>query len=98
MVDAFSGIGGFSLALGPVARTVAYIDNNPGANAVLASQIQKGALDAAPILQDITTVSKRHLPVDRIDIVTAGFPCQDISALNPNGRGLSGERSGLFFE
>jgi DNA (cytosine-5)-methyltransferase 1 len=32
------------------------------------------------------------------DIFTAGFPCQDISSSNPKGKGLHGERSGLFFE
>lgn len=32
------------------------------------------------------------------DIFTAGFPCQDISRANPKGKGLKGERSGLFFE
>lgn len=31
------------------------------------------------------------------DILVAGFPCQDISTAGPGG-GLSGERSGLFYE
>lgn len=30
--------------------------------------------------------------------VIAGFPCQDISAANPNGASLDGDRSGLFWE
>jgi DNA (cytosine-5)-methyltransferase 1 len=34
----------------------------------------------------------------KIDILTGGFPCQDISAANPNGKGLEGERSGLWYE
>lgn len=35
----------------------------------------------------------------RADIVTGGFPCQDISiAASAIRKGLSGERSGLFFE
>lgn len=33
----------------------------------------------------------------RVDIFVAGFPCQDISQANPNGAGLDGERSGLFW-
>jgi DNA (cytosine-5)-methyltransferase 1 len=33
----------------------------------------------------------------RIDIITGGFPCQDISVAG-HGAGLAGERSGLFFE
>jgi DNA (cytosine-5)-methyltransferase 1 len=32
------------------------------------------------------------------DIFSAGFPCQDISSANPNGKGLQGARSGLFFD
>jgi DNA (cytosine-5)-methyltransferase 1 len=33
----------------------------------------------------------------RIDIISGGFPCQDISVAGA-GKGLAGERSGLFFE
>lgn len=33
-----------------------------------------------------------------IDALCAGFPCTDISAANPNGLGVHGERSGLFRE
>lgn len=35
----------------------------------------------------------RHL-----DLIAFGFPCQDISNANPKGKGLSGERSSIFFE
>ena len=35
----------------------------------------------------------------RIDVVTGGFPCQDLSVANSNGRkGLTGEKSGLYRE
>lgn len=43
---------------------------------------------------------ERGVPVAREDgslIITAGFPCQDISYAG-RGEGLEGERSGLFFE
>jgi len=32
------------------------------------------------------------------DVISGGFPCQDISIANPKGRGIEGERSGLWFE
>jgi len=34
----------------------------------------------------------------KVDIITAGFPCQDISCANPKGRGIQGEKSGLWTE
>ena len=34
----------------------------------------------------------------RLDLVAFGFPCQDISSANPKGKGLAGEKSGIFFE
>ena len=34
---------------------------------------------------------------ERVDVIAGGFPCQDISYAG-NGAGLSGERSGLFYE
>lgn len=34
----------------------------------------------------------------RLDLIAFGFPCQDISQANANGKGLRGEKSGIFFE
>jgi len=34
----------------------------------------------------------------RIDIISGGFPCQDISTANTNGKGIEGEKSGLWKE
>lgn len=45
--------------------------------------------------EDITKVKGEELP--RVNIWTAGFPCQDIS-VSGKQRGLAGERSSLFFE
>lgn len=33
-----------------------------------------------------------------VDALCAGFPCTDISAANPSGKGIDGERSGLYRE
>lgn len=46
---------------------------------------------------DITALRNGDLPKD-IDLLVAGFPCQDLSSASNNGKGLKGERSGLFYE
>lgn len=94
-LDLFSGIGGISLALAPWVRPIAYCENDRYAQGVLLSRMEAGDIPSAPIWDDVQTLSGKGLP--KIDIITGGFPCQDISVAG-NGRGLAGERSGLFFE
>jgi DNA (cytosine-5)-methyltransferase 1 len=94
-LDLFSGIGGIGIGLGDWVRTVAYCEQNKYAQGVLLSRMQSGDIDRAPIWDDVQTLSKQHL--QRIDIIFGGFPCQDISTAG-TGKGLAGERSGLFFE
>jgi DNA (cytosine-5)-methyltransferase 1 len=55
-----------------------------------------GSLPAAPICTDVTKLDGRDFK-GIVDLIIAGFPCQDISCAG-NGAGLEGERSGLFFE
>lgn len=97
-LDLFSGIGGFSLALKDVAKTVAYCDSDPAARRVLAARIADGGLERAPIFNDVTTLSGKDVRALRPDMVTAGFPCQDITPINRFAEGLLGERSKLVFE
>lgn len=94
-LDLFSGIGGITLALKEWVRPVAYCENDRYAQGVILSRISSGDLPNAPIWDDVRTLQGSLLP--RIDIIYAGFPCQDISIAG-NGKGLEGERSGLFFE
>jgi len=61
----------------------------------LLSRMREGKLPSAPIWDDVQTLSGSDLPP--IDIIFGGFPCQDISVAG-NGKGLEGERSGLFFQ
>lgn len=94
-LDLFSGIGGISLALRDWVTPVAYCENDTYAQSVLLSRMADGSLRTAPIWDDVRTLSASILPP--IDIITGGFPCQDISAAG-KGAGLAGERSGLYFE
>lgn len=94
-LDLFSGIGGITLALSPWVRPVAYCEIERYARAVLLSRMSDGTIPAAPIWDNVQTLRGDMLP--KVDIVYGGFPCQDISCAG-RGKGLEGERSGLFFE
>lgn len=94
-LDLFSGIGGLSLALEPWIRVRAYCEIDRYCQAVLLSQISRGCLSMAPIWDDVRTLQSGFLP--SMDIITGGFPCQDLSAAGL-GAGLDGERSGLFWQ
>ncbi|HBV12485.1 MAG TPA: DNA methyltransferase [Brevundimonas sp.] len=66
-------------------RRALYAENNPG---VL-------------IYDDVRTLTADRLRADLgalPDIVVGSPPCQDISSANTKGKGVDGERSGLFFE
>lgn len=89
----FSGIGGLELGLeraglGSVAWQV---EREPYCRHILA----KHWPDALRF-DDVRTVGAHNLP--RVDVLCGGFPCQDLSAANKSGRGLDGDRSGLWFE
>ena len=96
LLDLFSGIGGFSFALKSCCRTVAYCEIELACQQVLRQCMQKGYIDHAPVFGDVKTLNPADFskPV----IITAGSPCQDISALNPTGQGLDGAKSGLLWE
>ncbi len=46
--------------------------------------------------RDIRECGKHNL--ERVDVICGGFPCQDISNANVNAVGITGKRSGLWFE
>ncbi|MEM6839572.1 MAG: DNA cytosine methyltransferase [Cyanobacteria bacterium P01_C01_bin.120] len=91
-LDLFSGIGGFALAAQIVGsiQTQQFCEIDAYAQKVLAKNFPH-----IPIHDDITTFSAQP---GQYDLITGGFPCQDVSSANPNGRGLEDERSGLFYE
>lgn len=87
----FSGAGGFDLgfdAAGLSCRWQCEID--PQASKVLARHWPGVAR-----FSDIRTVRNKGLAP--VDVVVGGFPCQDLSVAGKR-KGLSGERSGLFYE
>ena len=59
--------------------------------------MEKKTIAEAPIWDDIRTLEGHGAFGSTIDIIVAGFPCQDISVAG-HGKGLAGERSGLVFE
>ena len=97
VLDLFSGIGGFSLGLERTGgfETVAFCEIEEFPRKVL----NKHWPDV-PIYEDVRNVTAERLRADGIipDIITGGFPCQDISvAGNQAGIG-EGTRSGLWSE
>ncbi|MGO9172646.1 MAG: DNA cytosine methyltransferase [Rhodomicrobium sp.] len=97
LLDLFSGIGGFSLGLERSGgfETVAFCEIDPHCKAVLQDHWPK-----VPIYDDVRKLTAGTLRSDGIavDAICGGFPCQDVSIANVKGRGLRGERSGLWFE
>lgn len=93
----FSGAGGGILAdllLGH--QPVCAVEINEYCQQVLSARQKDGSLPWFPIFADVTQFDGN--PWNGIvDIVSGGFPCQDISAAG-KGAGLAGERSGLWRE
>lgn len=90
VLDLFSGIGGFSLGLERTGgfETVAFCEIEEFPRRVLAKHWPD-----VPCYRDVATFE----PGRPVDLVTAGFPCQDISIANQTATGIAGERSGLFW-
>ena len=87
----FAGIGGFDLGLERAGFDIAWqVEIDPYCQRVLAKHwphVQRYG--------DIRTIDWGT--VEPVDLLCGGFPCQDIS-LAGKGAGLTGERSGLWFE
>lgn len=77
-------------------RTVCAVEWEPYPASVLAARQNDGLLPAFPIWDDVRTFDGRPWR-GIVDVVSGGFPCQDISAAGA-GAGIDGERSGLWRE
>jgi DNA (cytosine-5)-methyltransferase 1 len=114
VLSLFSGVGGFDLGLERAGfRVVGQCDNDPFCNKVLAKHwpgvpryddvrsIRKPTCRAqadgdCASVDDGRRQAGAGIP-DRVDLICGGFPCQDLSVAGKRA-GLSGERSGLWFE
>ena len=85
-----------SAALDRWVRPICYCEIDPYCQAILIQRMRNGDLFQAPIWDDIKSLDGRAF-FGLVDVIFGGFPCQDISVAG-NGKGLEGERSGLFFE
>lgn len=98
VLDLFSGIGGFSLGLERTGgfETVAFCEIEPFPRRVLAKHWPE-----VPCYDDVRTLTGARLAADGIagiNVITGGFPCQDLSVAGKQ-RGMGeGTRSGLWSE
>ena len=89
----FSGIGGFDLGFqraGIDAVSVCEIDEN-------SQSVLKRHFKNAELFDDVRKVGRKTHEKGSIDLICGGFPCQDLSVAGKRA-GLTGERSGLWFE
>lgn len=87
----FSGIGGIEIGFKRQGfKTEWFVENDK-----YAQEILKKRFPETIIFDDITQVDFRTVP--QVEILTGGFPCQDISNAGKQ-KGIEGERSGLWQE
>lgn len=95
VLDLFSGIGGFSLGLERTGgfETVAFCEIEAFPRKVLAKHWPE-----VPCYDDVCTLTAERLAADGIavDVITGGFPCQDLSSTGAQAGIGENTRSGLF--
>ena len=93
ILDLFSGIGGFSYAAERIVggyKTTQFVEIDPYCQSVLRKNFPN-----TPIHDDIKTFTAKK---GQFDVLTAGFPCQDLSVAGRQAGIGEGTRSGLFYE
>jgi DNA (cytosine-5)-methyltransferase 1 len=75
-------------------RTVCAVEWEPYAAGVLAARQNDKVLEPFPIWDDVQTFDGRPWR-GIVDVVSGGFPCQDISSAG-KGAGIDGARSGMW--
>ena len=77
-------------------RTVCAVEWEPYPASVLCARQNDGLLPLFPVWDDVQTFNGKPWR-GIVDVVSGGFPCQDISAAG-GGAGIDGERSGMWRE
>jgi DNA (cytosine-5)-methyltransferase 1 len=96
-LELFAGAGGGILGSQLLGHTpVCAVEFDAYARSVLLARQADGVFPPFPIWDDVRTFDGKPWR-GAVDIVSGGFPCQDISVAG-RGDGLEGERSGLWRE
>jgi len=77
-------------------QTVCAVEYEPHAVAILTKRQNEGLLEPFPIWDDVRTFDGKPWR-GIVDVVSGGFPCQDISVAG-KGEGLKGQKSSLWAE
>lgn len=77
-------------------RTICAVEYNAYARSILLARQNDGTLPPFPIWDDVRTFDGKPWR-GLVDVVSGGFPCQDISSAG-SGAGIDGARSGLWSE
>lgn len=77
-------------------RTVCAVERDAYAASILAARQNDGCIKPFPIWSDVTSFDGRPWR-GIVDVLSAGFPCTNISSAGKGG-GLEGEESGLYHQ
>lgn len=100
IVDLFAGVGGFHLGLSRASDHYEVVWANqyePSRKNQFAYNIYKKNFPNTPISnEDIREVNKDKIP--DMDLLVAGFPCQDYSVATSGAKGIEGQKGVLWWE
>ena len=100
VVELFAGVGGFHLGLTMASNKYKVVWANqfePYFKKQFAYDIYKKNFPNTPINnEDITKLDRNKIPT--MDLLVAGFPCQDYSVANTNTKGIEGKKGVLWWD